>query len=208
MVGLLPGSEIEIYWGQCPRLPVRAERSAQGWRCRALDSFNPYVGPRAFEEKHEDLFFGRRERPRLLLSLLICERVVVSSSLPREPARPRLLNARLVPELRRRPSPPSGRPGGPPLPAGDQTGQCLCLQRDLQLAGGHRRPPCSRTPNSRQLPSPFPIRRWGSRLSQRPDPRSVRGDLHLPRSLGGTRGFFLQLRQALLDDPSSRWCLP
>jgi len=43
----------------------------------AQESKKPYVGPRPYERKQRDLFFGREQEARDLLSLVITNRVVL-----------------------------------------------------------------------------------------------------------------------------------
>ena len=39
--------------------------------------FNPYVGPRTFQEKEADRFFGREREARELVALVVSERLTL-----------------------------------------------------------------------------------------------------------------------------------
>jgi hypothetical protein len=60
---------------------------------------NPYVGPRTFEEKDSDYFFGRDEEAKALRSLVLGHRVVLFYATSGA-GKSSLVNARIVPELR------------------------------------------------------------------------------------------------------------
>jgi tetratricopeptide (TPR) repeat protein len=62
------------------------------------NEIQPYVGPRPFELKDRDIFFGREEEARDLLSLVIANNVVLVYS-QSGVGKTSLLNARLVPML-------------------------------------------------------------------------------------------------------------
>jgi tetratricopeptide (TPR) repeat protein len=61
--------------------------------------FQPYVGPRPFELKDKDLFFGREREARELLSLVIAHNVVFVYA-QSGAGKTSLLNARLIPMLK------------------------------------------------------------------------------------------------------------
>jgi hypothetical protein len=60
---------------------------------------NPYVGPRAFRNKEEELFFGRDREKRELSDLLISERIVLLHA-PSGAGKTSLIQAGLVPLLK------------------------------------------------------------------------------------------------------------
>ncbi|MEM7345652.1 MAG: SUMF1/EgtB/PvdO family nonheme iron enzyme, partial [Chloroflexota bacterium] len=62
---------------------------------------NPYVGPRSFEEKDSDNFFGRDNESRQLASLVVARRAVVFHA-QSGAGKTSLLQASLIPRLKRR----------------------------------------------------------------------------------------------------------
>jgi len=166
------------------------------------DAAKPYVGPYAFEEKDALLFFGRDEEARKLLDAVISERVVLLYSASGA-GKTSLINARLIPELRGQSFDvlPVARVGGSPgagiAPANVFVYSALrtlaCPKTDLSSLGD-----CT----------------LDAFLSLRPR-TAAEGDFlgrvlildqfeeilttH-PERWEDRRGFFLQLRQALLDD--------
>jgi WD40 repeat protein len=64
-----------------------------------LSSDNPYPGPRPFEEKEQDLFFGRDREVRELLSLIAAHRAVLLYA-QSGAGKTSLLNARIIPLLK------------------------------------------------------------------------------------------------------------
>ncbi len=62
-------------------------------------SSRPYVGPRTFEEREADRFFGRDREARDLLALVVRERLVLFYA-QSGAGKSSLLNARLIPDLR------------------------------------------------------------------------------------------------------------
>jgi WD40 repeat protein len=62
-------------------------------------SANPYVGPRAFETKDQEKFFGRERETRDLRHLLVAERIVLLYG-PSGAGKTSLINAALTPRLR------------------------------------------------------------------------------------------------------------
>ena len=61
--------------------------------------FNPYVGPRTFQEKEADRFFGREREARELLALVVSERLTLFYA-QSGAGKSSLLNARVIPRLR------------------------------------------------------------------------------------------------------------
>ena len=66
---------------------------------RAPTEQQPYVGPRTFEEREADRFFGRDREARDLLALVVRERLVLFYA-QSGAGKSSLLNARLIPDLR------------------------------------------------------------------------------------------------------------
>src|SRR5262245_60063929 len=66
----------------------------------AAPAKNPYVGPRPFEEDQAEFFFGRDFEARELAALIVSERIVLLYS-PSGAGKTSLLQARVLPELRR-----------------------------------------------------------------------------------------------------------
>ena len=64
-----------------------------------VTKFQPYVGPRPFELKDKDIFFGREQEARDLLSLVIAHNVVLVYA-ESGAGKTSLLNARLIPMLK------------------------------------------------------------------------------------------------------------
>ena len=67
----------------------------------AVPDNNPYIGPRPFEEKDSENFFGRSREIRELTSLVIAHRVVLFYA-QSGAGKTSLLQAGLVPRLRER----------------------------------------------------------------------------------------------------------
>ena len=63
--------------------------------------FNPYIGPRAFDEQDQDRFFGRAKEGWQLASLVIAHRAVLLYA-QSGAGKTSLLQASLVPSLRQR----------------------------------------------------------------------------------------------------------
>ena len=61
--------------------------------------FNPYVGPRTFQEEEADRFFGREREARELLALVVSERLTLFYA-QSGAGKSSLLNARVIPRLR------------------------------------------------------------------------------------------------------------
>ncbi len=61
---------------------------------------NPYVGPRPYERRHSQNFYGRNREARDLLALIIAERVVLFYA-QSGAGKSSLLNAKVIPELER-----------------------------------------------------------------------------------------------------------
>jgi len=59
---------------------------------------NPYVGPRPYERRHQQNFYGRTREARDLLALIMAERVVVLYA-PSGAGKTSLLNAKVIPAL-------------------------------------------------------------------------------------------------------------
>lgn len=98
---------------------------------------NPYVGPRSFEEEHQRLFFGRDEESRQLTALIIAHRAVLFYA-QSGTGKTSLLNASVVPELKRRKKVhvlPTSRVGGdlPPGLAPDRVGNIFVFNTLLHL---------------------------------------------------------------------------
>jgi WD40 repeat protein len=163
---------------------------------------NPYVGPYAFEEADADLFFGRDDEARDLLSLVVSERVVIFFS-PSGAGKTSLINVRLAPELKKKCLHvlPVARVGGE-LPPGISPANVYTFNTLCSLAGG--------TPDFADL--------QGKTLDgflRAPLEADKEAPLRVlildqfeevltthPGRWEDRRPFFLQLRQALLDDPA------
>ena len=65
-----------------------------------IERSNPYVGPRTFEEQDGDYFFGRDEEAKALRSLILGHRLVLFYATSGA-GKSSLVNARVVPDLRR-----------------------------------------------------------------------------------------------------------
>jgi WD40 repeat protein len=175
----------------------------------AVDSIreaNPYKGPYAFTLKDAALFTGRDEEAETLLSLAISERIVVFCA-PSGAGKSSLLNARLIPGLRRRGFKvlPVVRVGGdlPSLPQTLEPANVFAFNALWILAGSKADPavlkdctldsflkPISRGRGRKGPPRVLIFDQFEEILTTHPDRWPQRKD------------FFLQLRQALLDDPT------
>lgn len=164
---------------------------------------NPYKGPYAFELRDAALFIGRDEEAETLLSLAISERIVVFCA-PSGAGKSSLLNARLVPGLRRRGFKvlPVVRVGGD-LPPGVTPANVFAFNALWILAGSKADPttlqsctldgflkPAPRGQGRKGPPRVLIFDQFEEVLTTHPDRWPERKD------------FFLQLRQALLDDPT------
>jgi WD40 repeat protein len=172
----------------------------------AIDSAggaNPYKGPYAFELKDAALFTGREEESETLLSLAISERIVVFCA-PSGAGKSSLLNARLLPGLRRRGFKvlPVVRVGGD-LPEGVEPANVFAFNALWILAGAKADPaalkdctldgflkPIPRAKGHKGPPRVLVFDQFEEILTTHQDRWPERKD------------FFLQLRQALLDDPT------
>ena len=67
----------------------------------AIPPFNPYVGPRTFQEEEADRFFGREREARELVALVVSERLTLFYA-QSGAGKSSLLNARVIPWLRER----------------------------------------------------------------------------------------------------------
>jgi len=100
---------------------------------------NPYVGPRAFRE--QDHLYGREQELAELVDLLVAERVVLMYS-PSGAGKTSLIQASLIPELRRqrfRPLPPARV--NLPVPTGTDVNQyamSVMLSLESQLRPPHK----------------------------------------------------------------------
>jgi len=166
------------------------------------DAAKPYVGPYAFEEKDAPLFFGRDEEARKLLDAVISERVVLLYSASGA-GKTSLINARLIPELRGQSFDvlPVARVGGSPgagiAPANVFVYSALrtlaCPKTDLSTLVD-----CTLDAFLRLRPRTAAEVDFLGRvliLDQFEEILTTHPELWEDR-----RGFFLQLRQALLDD--------
>jgi WD40 repeat protein len=164
---------------------------------------NPYKGPYAFELKDAALFTGREEEAETLLSLAISERIVVFCA-PSGAGKSSLLNARLLPGLRRRGFKvlPVVRVGGD-LPEGVEPANVFVFNALWILAGAKADPaalkdctldgflkPIPRAKGHKGPPRVLVFDQFEEILTTHQDRWPERKD------------FFLQLRQALLDDPT------
>lgn len=166
------------------------------------DAAKPYVGPYAFEEKDAPLFFGRDEEARKLLDAVISERVVLLYSASGA-GKTSLINARLIPELRGQSFDvlPVARVGGSPgagiTPANVFVYSALrtlaCPKTDLSTLVD-----CTLDAFLRLRPRAAAEVDFLGRvliLDQFEEILTTH-----PERWEDRRGFFLQLRQALLDD--------
>jgi len=167
---------------------------------------NPYKGPYAFELKDAALFTGREEEAETLLSLAISERIVVFCA-PSGAGKSSLLNARLLPGLRRRGFKvlPVVRVGGdlPPLPEGMEPANVFAFNALWILAGSKADPAALKSCTLDGFLKPIPRAK-----GRKGPPRVLVFDqfeevltTHQDR-WPERKDFFLQLRQALLDDPT------
>jgi WD40 repeat protein len=162
---------------------------------------NPYVGPYAFQIRDAARFTGRDREAEALLSLVISERIVVFYS-PSGAGKTSLVNARLIPGLRRKGFKvlPVVRVGGD-LPAGVTPANVYTFNALWILAG------TKADPQKLQDCSLAAFLRAVSRPRGRAAPPSVlildqfeEILTHFPERWPERRGFFQQLRQALLQD--------
>lgn len=161
---------------------------------------NPYVGPYSFEEKNAGLFFGRDDEAQALLSLVVSERVIVLCS-PSGAGKTSLLNARLVPGLREKSFHvlPIARVSGE-LPPGISPPNVYVFNVICKLAGAGASLAALQT----QTLDGYLRQSLGT------EDEDVARVLILdqfeeiltthPNRWEDRRGFFVQLRQALLDD--------
>lgn len=164
---------------------------------------NPYKGPYAFTLKDAALFTGRDEEAETLLSLAISERVVVFCA-PSGAGKSSLLNARLIPGLRRGGFKvlPVVRVGGD-LPPGVNPENVFAFNALWILAGSKADPETLQSCTLDAFLRPIPHAR-----GKKGPPRVLIFDqleeiltTHVDR-WAQRKDFFLQLRQALLDDPT------
>jgi WD40 repeat protein len=164
---------------------------------------NPYKGPYAFTLKDAALFTGRDEEAETLLSLAISERIVVFCA-PSGAGKSSLLNARLIPGLRRRGFKvlPVVRVGGD-LPSGVEPANVFTFNALWILAGSEADPAALKDCTLDAFLKPIPRGR-----GRKGPPRVLIFDqfeevltTH-PDRWPQRKDFFLQLRQALLDDPT------
>ena len=164
---------------------------------------NPYVGPYAFEEKDAFFFFGRDEEAQTLLSFVVSERVVVLCS-PSGAGKTSLLNARLVPELRKKSFKvlPVVRVGGE-LPAGISPVNIYVFNAVSKLAGDGTDLAALQS----QTLDAF-LRLSPDAVGEEAPARVLVIDQFeevlttYPERWQDRSGFFRQLRQALQDDPA------
>lgn len=98
---------------------------------------NPYVGPRTFQEKDKDLFFGREKEAKGLLASVITERLLLFYA-PSGAGKSSLINTRLIPDLNKENFTvlPVGRVGGE-LPEGiNEVNNIFIFNLLLRLDGG------------------------------------------------------------------------
>lgn len=164
---------------------------------------NPYKGPYAFTLKDAALFTGRDEEAETLLSLAISERIVVFCA-PSGAGKSSLLNARLIPGLRRGGFKvlPVVRVGGD-LPVGAEPANVFTFNALWILAGAKADPAALKDCTLDAFLKPLPRAR-----GRKGPPRVLVFDqfeevltTHADR-WPQRKEFFLQLRQALLDDPT------
>lgn len=164
---------------------------------------NPYKGPYAFTLKDAALFTGRDEESETLLSLAISERIVVFCA-PSGAGKSSLLNARLIPGLRRGGFKvlPVVRVGGD-LPPGVTPANVFTFNALWILAGAKADPAALQDCTLDAFLKPIPRgkgRKGPPRIlifDQFEEILTTHADRWPQR-----KDFFLQLRQALLDDPT------
>lgn len=163
---------------------------------------NPYVGPYAFREEDADLFFGREREAESLVSLVIAESIVLFFA-QSGTGKTSLLQAKLVPELCREGFEvlPVARVGGE-LPAGMAPTNVYVASALRSLAGPEADP------------ARFQHLTLGAFLWTLPPPKDGKTRRVLlfdqfeeiltthPQHWEQREDFFLQLRQALEDEPS------
>lgn len=162
------------------------------------ESRNPFVGPYSFEEKDAPLFFGRDREAQHLTAMIVSERVVLFYA-PSGAGKTSLVNARLVPELKRKGFHvfPPVRVGGE-LPPGAAPRNVYVYNALESLDGSHppdesldgflRTDPAGKSEGS--PPRVLILDQFEEILTTHPERWIER------------EGFFVQLRQALQDDPS------
>ncbi len=109
-----------------------------------MKTHNPYVGPRAFEEKDSPHFFGRAAETRQLVSLVIARQVVLLYA-PSGAGKTSLLRAGAIPDLKQDQEVkvlPIGRVGGdlPPNVDGTRVKNIYVFNTLLDLSGEGVRP--------------------------------------------------------------------
>jgi hypothetical protein len=176
----------------------------------ARSGINPYVGPRAFEEKDRDNFFGRAEETRQLTSLVIAQRAVVFHA-PSGAGKTSLLQASLIPRLKRRKKVvvlPISRVGGdlPPEVDGAQVKNIYVFNTLLNMLGQDAQPgdlvdltlrqglqtyfaTPAQADERRPRPRLFILDQFEELFTTHPDRYQERAD------------FFLQLQNCLADYP-------
>lgn len=162
------------------------------------ESRNPFRGPYSFEEEHAPLFFGREREAQHLTAMIVSERVVLFYA-QSGAGKTSLVNAKLVPELKRKGFQvfPQVRVGDK-LPPGAAPRNVYVYNALKRLDGSH--------PPDESLDG-F-LRTGLAGRSEDSPPRVLILDqfeeiltTH-PERWPEREGFFLQLRQALQDDPS------
>ena len=170
--------------------------------------FNPYVGPRSFDQEHSGYFFGRDEETRQLTSLVVAHRVVLFYA-ESGAGKTSLLRASVIPELNRRKKVtvlPIGRVGGDLLPGVDpsRVENLFVFNTLVSLAGAGAEPGVLQGQSLRQGLEPF--------LKPRGDERRARPALLIldqfeelftshPEHYAERAGFFQQLQECLAAYP-------
>jgi WD40 repeat protein len=172
------------------------------------ETINPYVGPRTFEEKDSEFFFGRERESDDLLSLIIAEPLVLFYA-QSGAGKSSLLNARVIPGLRDEAFTvlPVGRVGGT-LPEGiEQIDNVFAFNLLLSLDQGKHG-----TSQLARMTLPDYLKQVRAMLEEAAGPdEEVAIALvidqfeeiitsNLPRWTE-REAFFLQMRQAMKNDP-------